>query len=240
MMDLAVNHSGDAGGDGVVVAHRRAAGTDGRRAARHRVEGSEGAHHSGSCGRRGVIARPARVASGGRVGIVTAAAAVGRVGRGAGTSASRRWWSVESGHGAGTKEAERGGAVRRHEMPERSARRHPQFLQLGLLEPLGFSASVLEPDFHLGLCQRERSREFGPLGDGQVLLLPKLLLEGHQLLGGERRSRLAVGLVLAQLAAELTTRRQFGQTVQVVVVVVVIEALMVKTGWQFAQIRSIF
>jgi hypothetical protein len=53
------------------------------------------------------------------------------------------------------------------------------------------------------------------------LLLPKLLLEGHQLLGGERRSRLAVGLVLAQLAAELTARRQFGQTVQVVVVVVI-------------------
>lgn len=213
-----MNHSGDAGGDGVVVAHGWAARTDGRRAARHRVEGSEGAHHSGSCGRRG-IARPA-VASGGRVGIV-AAAAVGRVGRGAGTSASRRWWSVESGHGAGTKEAERGGAVRRHEMPERSARRHPQFLQLGLLEPLGFGASVLEPDFHLGLGQRERSGEFGPLGDGQVLLLPKLLLEGHQLLGGERRSRLAVGLVLAQLAAELTARRQFGQTVQVVVVVVI-------------------
>ena len=207
--DLAVNHSGDAGGDGVVVAHGGAAGT-GRRGARHRVEGSEGAHHSGSCGRRGVV-RPA-VASGGRVGI---AAAVGRVGRGA---SSRR--SVESGHGAGAEEAERSGAVRRHEVSEGSAGRHPQFLQLGLLEPLGFGASVLEPDFHLGLGQGERSGEFRPLCDGQVLLLPELFLEGHQLLGGERRSRLAVGLVLAQLAAELTARRQFGQTVQVVVVVI--------------------
>ena len=90
---LAVNHSGDAGGDGVVVAQRRAVGT-GRRG--HRVKGSEGAHHPGSCGRRGVV-RPA-VASGGRIGIV--ATAVGRIGWSA-WSTSR--WSVKSRHGTGTE-----------------------------------------------------------------------------------------------------------------------------------------
>ena len=90
---LAVNHSGDAGGDGVVVAQRRAVGT-GRRG--HRVKGSEGAHHPGSCGRRGVV-RPA-VASGGRIGIV--ATAVGRIGWSA-WSTSR--WSVKSRHGTRTE-----------------------------------------------------------------------------------------------------------------------------------------
>jgi len=91
---------------------------------------------------------------------------------------------------------------------------HAQLFQFGLLKSFRLCSSVLEPDFHLSFCQRQRSAEFRPLGNRQVLLLAKLLLQRHQLLSGERRTRLTVRFVLAQLAAQLLAGRQFGQTVQ--------------------------
>lgn len=75
---------------------------------------------------------------------------------------------------------------------------HLEFFQLGLLEPLGLGPSVLEPDLDLGLCQGQGGGELGPLGDGQILLLPELPLQGQELRGGERRARLPVGFVLPQ------------------------------------------
>lgn len=79
-----------------------------------------------------------------------------------------------------------------------------EFLHLGLLKPLGFSSPVLEPDFYLGLGQRQRGGELGPLGDGQVLLLMKLSLQGQELRGGEGSARLAVAFVLPQWADSWT------------------------------------
>ena len=138
--------------------------------------------------------------------------------------------AVEAGHGARAEKAERGAGW--HQVTERAARRHPQLFQLGFLEPLGFGPSVLEPNLHLSFGERQGSGEFRPFGDGQVLFLAEFLLQRHQLLGGERSPRLAVGLVLAQLATQLTARRQLGQSVEMVA--------LVETGRQFAQIRSIF
>ena len=73
-----------------------------------------------------------------------------------------------------------------------------QFLNLGLLKPLGLSSSVLEPDLDLGFRQRQGGGKLGPLGDGQVLFLKKLSLQGQELRGGEGSARLAVGFVLPQ------------------------------------------
>jgi len=78
----------------------------------------------------------------------------------------------------------------------------PHLVNLGLLESLGLGPTVLEPDFDLRFRQLEVLGELGPLGDGQVLLLLELVLQGEELLGGERGSGLAIGLVLAEVAAE--------------------------------------
>ena len=64
---------------------------------------------------------------------------------------------------------------------------------LGLLEPLGLGPPVLEPDLDLCLGELELGGELGPLRDGQVLLLPELLLQAVQLLGRERGPRLPGG-----------------------------------------------
>ena len=45
-----------------------------------------------------------------------------------------------------------------------------------------YSPSVLEPDLDLGLGELELVGELGSLGDGEVLLLPELLLQRRQLL----------------------------------------------------------
>ena len=50
---------------------------------------------------------------------------------------------------------------------------------------------------HLSLGERQRGRELGAFGNGQVLLVTKFLLERQQLSGAERRARLAVLFVLA-------------------------------------------
>ena len=55
---------------------------------------------------------------------------------------------------------------------------------------------------HLCFCEFQLSRELRPLSDGQVLLLPELLLQAVQLLRRERGPRLPVRLVLPQCAAE--------------------------------------
>ncbi|KAL6475876.1 hypothetical protein MHYP_G00143750 [Metynnis hypsauchen] len=81
---------------------------------------------------------------------------------------------------------------------------HLQLLQLGLLQPLGLCAPVLEPDLHLCLCQVERARELCTFRNGQVLLLAKLALQGQQLGRGERCARLPVGFVLPQRARRRT------------------------------------
>ena len=108
------------------------------------------------------------------------------------------------GHG-GEVEAVQGARQQRRGDAEGS-RKHrrrgkTQPLQFGLLEPLGLGPPVLEPDLDLCLGELELGGELGPLGDGQVLLLPELLLQAVQLLGRERRSRLPVRLVLPQRAA---------------------------------------
>lgn len=76
--------------------------------------------------------------------------------------------------------------------------RQLQLLQLGLLQPLGLGPAVLKPDLDLRLSEAQAAGELGALGDGQVLLLAELALQGQQLRGREGRPRLAVGLVLAQ------------------------------------------
>lgn len=75
---------------------------------------------------------------------------------------------------------------------------HFKFLEFGLLEPLGFSSSVLKPDLHLSLRQVEWAGELGPFGDGQVLFLPELPLQRQQLRRAERGPGLSVGLVFPQ------------------------------------------
>ena len=75
---------------------------------------------------------------------------------------------------------------------------HFQFFQFRLLEPLGFRPSVLEPYFHLCLCQVEGAGELCALGDGEVLLLAELPLQGQELGRGERGPGLSVGFVLPQ------------------------------------------
>lgn len=77
---------------------------------------------------------------------------------------------------------------------------HFELLQLGLLQSLGLGPPVLEPDFDLCLCEVEGAGELGPLGDGQVLLLAELALQGQQLRGGERGAGLPIRLVLPQRA----------------------------------------
>lgn len=78
--------------------------------------------------------------------------------------------------------------------------RHFDFLQFGLLQAFRFRPSILEPDLHLCFGESQRRREFGTLCDAQVLLLAEFLFEREQLLCGEWRSRLPVGLVFAQIA----------------------------------------
>lgn len=73
-----------------------------------------------------------------------------------------------------------------------------EFLHLGLLKPLGLSSPVLEPDLDLGLGQGQGGGELGPLGNGQVLLLTELPLQGQELRGGEGSARFAVGFVFPQ------------------------------------------
>lgn len=55
---------------------------------------------------------------------------------------------------------------------------------------------------HLRFREVKGGRELRSFGDGQVLLLAELFLEGEQLLRGERRPRLAVRLVLPQGAPD--------------------------------------
>jgi len=100
---------------------------------------------------------------------------------------------------------QRGVGVAREQTERRTVqrpRRHLDFLDFRLLQPLGFGATVLEPDLHLRLRQVQRTGELGALGDRQVLLLAELLLQRHQLLRGEGRARLPVRLVLAQVALQ--------------------------------------
>jgi hypothetical protein len=80
--------------------------------------------------------------------------------------------------------------------------REPDPLNFRLLDPLGLGAPVLEPYLDLGLSELELVGELGPLRDGEVLLLPELLLQGVELLGGEGGARLPVGFVLSQRALE--------------------------------------
>jgi len=80
--------------------------------------------------------------------------------------------------------------------------RESDFVQLGLSQPLVFRSPVLEPDLDLGLTQLKLVGELRSLGNRQVLLLLELILERHQLLGGERGPGLPVGLVLSQMAPQ--------------------------------------
>lgn len=75
---------------------------------------------------------------------------------------------------------------------------HFQFFKFCLLQPLGFGSPVLEPDFDLGLRQTEGTGELCALGDGKVLLLAELPLQGQQLGRGEGGPGFSVGLVFSQ------------------------------------------
>lgn len=57
-------------------------------------------------------------------------------------------------------------------------------------------------NIYLGLGEMKRVGKLGPFCNAQVLFLPELFLEIQQLLRGERRPGLPVGLVLAQVALE--------------------------------------
>ena len=80
--------------------------------------------------------------------------------------------------------------------------RESDFVQLGFCQPLVFCSPVLEPDLDLGLAQLQLVGKLRSLGNRQVLLLLELILERHQLLGGEGSPGLAVGLVLSQMAPQ--------------------------------------
>lgn len=73
--------------------------------------------------------------------------------------------------------------------------RHFQFFQLGFMETLCFGSPVLKPDFDLSLCEIKGGRELGSLGDGQVLFLPELALQGQELRRGKWRPWFPVGFV---------------------------------------------
>ena len=93
-------------------------------------------------------------------------------------------------------------------------RRHLDLLDLRLLQALGFCAPVLKPNLDLRFGEGEGIGEFRALGDGKILLLVELALEGQQLLRRERRPRLPVGFVLAQVTsrgrdAQRSRRRRF-------------------------------
>lgn len=52
-------------------------------------------------------------------------------------------------------------------------------------DPFPFGPAVLEPDFDLDLAEFERVRDLRALGEGQILLTVKLLLEFQQLFASE-------------------------------------------------------
>ena len=58
-------------------------------------------------------------------------------------------------------------------------------VDLGLCEPLGLGAPVLEPDLDLGLGEVEAEREVESLAHGEVASRLELVLEADQLLVGE-------------------------------------------------------
>ena len=57
-------------------------------------------------------------------------------------------------------------------------RRHLDLLDLRLLQTLGFGPPVLKPNLDLRFGEGEGIGEFGALGDGEILLLVELALEG--------------------------------------------------------------
>lgn len=75
-------------------------------------------------------------------------------------------------------------------------------LQLRLLQSLRLGATILEPDLDLNFCEFEIGGEFGPLGDGEVLLLAVFLLQRVELLGREGGAGLAIWFVLSKVASE--------------------------------------
>ena len=88
-------------------------------------------------------------------------------------------------------------------------------VRVGLGETLLLRSTILKPDLgegrtvlksvpvrrqgylHLGLGERQRGRELGTFGNGQVLLVTEFLLERQQLSRAERRAWLAVLFVFA-------------------------------------------
>lgn len=81
---------------------------------------------------------------------------------------------------------------------------HFQFFKFCLLQSLGFGSPVLKPDFNLSLRQVEGTGELCALGDGKVLLLAKLPLQGQQLGRGEGGPGFSVRLVFSQWTSRRT------------------------------------
>lgn len=74
---------------------------------------------------------------------------------------------------------------------------HFQFFKFCLLQPFGFGSSVLKPNLDLGLRQIEGAGELCALGDGKILLLTELSLQGQELGCREGGPGLSVGLVFS-------------------------------------------
>ena len=88
----------------------------------------------------------------------------------------------------------------------------PGLLQVALVhlrfgDPLGFGATVLEPNLDLSLSQLQLGRHLGPLGDRKVGLVVELLLQLSKLLVSEGSARLAVRLMFPQTALERELRK---------------------------------
>ena len=123
--------------------------------------------------------------------------AVGGQGRGEASRYLREGACCTAGHRGEAVQVGAQGEGQGKRVQQRPGRQlHP--LQLGLLQSLGLGSAVLKPDLDLRLGEAQAAGGLSALGDGQVLLLAELALQGQQLRGGEGRPRLAVGLVLAQ------------------------------------------
>ena len=95
-----------------------------------------------------------------------------------------------------------------HRICQHGSGGHLDLLEFCLLESFAFRPPILKPDLDLGLCEVQRGRELGPFGDGEVLTLPELSLEGEQLLRREGGPWFAVGFVLPEKTFVRTETRR--------------------------------
>ena len=139
--------------------------------------------------------------------------------------------------GEATSGQEAGQQRRRYEavmvvISGRGGRHHAALIHLGLGQPLGLGAPVLEPDLDLGLAQLQLIRKLRPLRDGEVGLLPVLPLQSTQLGRRERRPRLPVRPMLPQGAFKRGQRQlsMWGGSVATAAAAQLLNQLILKEG----------